>query len=158
MNARIERSDMNPGIARAMLGLEHYLATCSLDKKLLDLIRFRISQMNGCAYCLDMHWKDLRAEGETEQRMYSLDAWRESPYYTEVERAALEWAEAVTRVADTRVPDEVYEQARRHFDTHQLADLTLAVVAINSWNRLNVAFRTIPGTYQVPQRHAAVAS
>jgi AhpD family alkylhydroperoxidase len=140
-----------------MLELEHYLATGSLDKKLLDLVRFRVSQMNGCANCLDMHWKEMRAAGETEQRMYSLDAGRESPYYSEAERAALEWAEAVTRVTETQVPDEVYEQARRRCDTRRLADLTLAVVAINGWNRLNIAFRTVPGTYQVPQRHAGVA-
>jgi len=113
--------------------------------------------MNGCAYCLDMHWKDLRAEGETEQRMYSLDAWRETPYYSEREHAALAWAEAVTRVADTHVPDDVYELARRHFDAQQLADLTLATVAINGWNRLNIAFRAIPGTYQVMKSHADVA-
>ena len=135
-----------------MLGLEHYLATCGLEKKLLDLIRLRVSQMNGCAYCLDMHWKDLRAVGETEQRMYSLDAWREAPYYSERERAALAWAEAVTRVADTHVPDEMYELARRQFDTQQLADLTLAAVAINGWNRLNIAFRSPAGTYQPVSR------
>jgi len=158
MKTRIERHDVNPGGYRAMLGLEQYLATCSLDKKLLDLIRLRVSQMNGCAYCLDMHWKELRAEGETEQRMYSLDAWRESPYYSEAEQAALAWAEAVTRVADTRVPDFEYEQARRQFDAQQLADLTLAVVAINGWNRLNIAFRTAPGTYQVPQPSAAAVA
>jgi len=158
MKTRIERHDVNPAAYRAMLGLEHYLATCGLDKKLLDLIRFRVSQMNGCAYCLDMHWKDLRAEGETEQRMYSLDAWRESPYYSEPERAALAWAEAVTQVAETHVPDAVYEQARRQFDAQQLADLTLAVVAINGWNRLNIAFRTAPGTYEVPQPHAAAVA
>jgi AhpD family alkylhydroperoxidase len=157
MKARIELRDLSPGGYRAMLGLEHYLATCGLEKKLLDLIRLRVSQMNGCAYCLDMHWKDLRAEGETEQRMYSLDAWREAPYYSERERAALAWAEAVTRVADTHVPDEVYELARRQFDAQQLADLTLAAVAINGWNRLNIAFRTIPGTYQVPKSHADAA-
>jgi AhpD family alkylhydroperoxidase len=157
MKARIESRDLNPGGYRAMLGLEHYLATCGLEKKLLDLIRQRVSQMNGCAYCLDMHWKDLRAEGETEQRMYSLDAWRETPYYSERERAALAWAEAVTRVADTHVPDEVYELARRQFDAQQLADLTLATVAINGWNRLNIAFRTFPGTYQVPKSHAEAA-
>jgi AhpD family alkylhydroperoxidase len=158
MKTRIDRADVNPGAYRAMLGLEQYLATCGLDKKLLDLIRMRVSQMNGCAYCLDMHWKELRAEGETEQRMYSLDAWRESPYYSEAERAALAWAEAVTRVADTRVPDFEYEQARRQFDARQLADLTLAVVAINGWNRLNIAFRTAPGTYQVPRPHAAAVA
>jgi AhpD family alkylhydroperoxidase len=128
---------------------------CGLEKKLFDLIRFRVSQMNGCAYCLDMHWKDLRAEGETEQRMYSLDAWHETPYYSE--RAALAWAEAVTRVAGTHVPDDVYELARRHFDAQQLADLSLATVAINGWNRLNIAFRTIPGTYQVMKSHADAA-
>jgi AhpD family alkylhydroperoxidase len=128
---------------------------CGLEKKLLDLIRFRVSRMNGCAYCVDMHWKDLRAEGETEQRMYSLDAGRETPYYSE--RAALAWAEAVTRVADTHVPDDVYELARRHFDAHELADLTLATVATNGWNRLNIAFRTIPGTYQVMKSHADAA-
>jgi AhpD family alkylhydroperoxidase len=158
MKTRIDRQDVNPAAYRAMLGLEHYLATCGLDKKLLDLIRFRVSQMNGCAYCLDMHWKDLRAEGETEQRIYSLDAWRESPYYSEAERAALAWAEAVTEVTETRVPDAVYEQARRQYDARQLADLTLAVVAINGWNRLNIAFRTTPGTYQVPQPHAAAVA
>jgi len=157
MKTRIERRDVHSGAYRAMLGLEQYLDTCGLDKKLLDLIRLRVSQMNGCAYCLDMHWKELRAKGETDQRMYSLEAWRESPYYSEVERAALAWAETVTRVAETRIPDEEYQQARRHFDAPQLADLTLAVAAINSWNRLNIAFRTAPGTYQVPQAHAAAA-
>ena len=111
--------------------------------------------MNGCAYCVDMHWKDLRAEGETEQRMYSLDAGRETPYYSERERAALAWA--VTRVTDTYAPDDVYELARRHFDAQQLADLTVAAVAINGCNRLNIAFRTIPGTYQVMKSHADAA-
>ena len=157
MKARIEQRDLTPGGLRAMLGLGKYLAACGLEKKLLDLIYLRVSQMNGCAYCLDMHWKDLRAEGETEQRMYSLDAWRETPYYSERERAALAWAEAVTRVTDTHVPDDVYELARRHFEAQQLADLTLATVAINGWNRLNIAFRTIPGTYQVMKSHADVA-
>jgi AhpD family alkylhydroperoxidase len=133
------------------LGLEQYLNTCGLEKKLLDLIRLRVSQINGCAYCLDMHWKDLRVEGETEQRLYSLDAWRETPYYTERERAALAWAEAVTKVSESHVPDEVYEQARQQFDQQQLADLTLAVVAINGWNRLSIAFRTVPGTYHPPK-------
>ena len=157
MKARIEQRDLTPGGLRAMLGLEQYLAKCGLERKLLNLIYLRVSQMNGCAYCLDMHWKDLRAEGETEQRMYSLDAWRETPYYSERERAALAWAEAVTRVADTHVPDDVYERARRHFDAQQLADLTLATVAINGWNRLNIAFRTIPGTYQVMKSRADAA-
>jgi AhpD family alkylhydroperoxidase len=116
MEPRINITSINPGVMKAMLGLEGYLAQCGLDHKLSDLIKLRVSQINGCAYCLDMHWKDLRAAGETEQRLYGLDAWRESPYYTERERAALAWAEAVTLVADTHVPDEVFEEAHRHFN------------------------------------------
>lgn len=148
MEPRINITSVSPGALQAMLGLSSYLYQSGLDKKLLDLINLRVSQINGCAYCLDMHWKDLRAAGETEQRLYGLDAWRESPYYTERERAALAWAEAVTRVADTHVPDEVFEEAKRHFSDKELADLTLNVVAINGWNRLNIAYRTTPGPYQ----------
>jgi AhpD family alkylhydroperoxidase len=107
----------------------------------------RASQINGCAYCLDMHSKDARANGETEQRLYGLDAWRETPYYSERERAALEWTEALTLVADTHVPDDVYERVRKHFSEDELAHLSLAIVAINGWNRLNVAARTVPGDY-----------
>ncbi len=135
-----------------MLGLETYVNESGLERNLLDLVRLRASQINGCAFCLDMHWKDLRAEGENEQRLYSLDAWRETPFYTERERAALAWTEAVTLVTDGHVPDEVYEQACRHFSEKELADLTLAIIAINGWNRLNVAFRTVPGTYE-PKKH-----
>jgi AhpD family alkylhydroperoxidase len=149
MQARIELSQVNPGAYKAMLGLEQYLSSCALEKRLLDLVRLRVSHMNGCAYCLDMHWKDLQAEGESEQRMYSLDAWRETPYYTDRERAALAWAEAVSRVAETHVPDEVYEQARQHFDARQLGDLTLAAIDINGWKRLSIAFRVVPGTYKL---------
>jgi AhpD family alkylhydroperoxidase len=116
------------------------------------MIKLRVSQLNGCAFCLDMHWKDLKAEGENEQRMYSLDAWRETSFYTEEERAALAWAEAVTNVTEGHVPDEVYEETRKHFSEPELADLTLAVVTINDWNRLSIAFRVVPGTYQVPQK------
>jgi AhpD family alkylhydroperoxidase len=148
MQPRIDITSASPGALQAMLGLENYLHQCGLDAKLLDLVKLRVSQINGCAYCLDMHWKDLRAAGETEQRLYGLDAWRESPYYTERERAALAWAEAVTLVADTHVPDEVFDEARRHFSDEELADLTLGVVAINGFNRLNIAYRTTPGTYQ----------
>jgi AhpD family alkylhydroperoxidase len=155
MQTRIEQKDVNPGIIKAMLGLGQYLATTSLDKKLVDLVCLRVSQINGCAFCLDMHWKDLKVEGENEQRLYSLDAWRETPFYTDREQAALGWAEAVTRVAETRVPDDVYEFARKHFDKQQLADLTLAVVAINGWNRLNIAFRTEPGTYDPAKPYLA---
>jgi len=154
MEPRIKFNSVNPGAYKAMLGLETYLGQCGLDKKLLDLLRFRVSQINGCAYCLDMHWKELIAAGETEQRLYGLDAWRESPYYTDRERAALAWAEAVTLVTEGHVADEVFEEAHRHFNDEELANLTLAVVAINGWNRLNIALRTVPGTYQVHQRAA----
>ena len=116
------------------------------------MIKLRVSQMNGCAFCLDMHWKDFQAEGENEQRMYSLDAWRETPYYTERERAALAWAEAVTDVTAGHVPDRVYEDARQHFSEQEVADLTLAVATINAWNRLSIAFRVVPGTYQPAQK------
>ena len=114
----------------------------------MHLIKLRVSQINGCAFCLDMHWKDLKVEGETEQRMYSLDAWRETSYYTDRERAALAWAEAVTNITDGHAPDEVFEEARQYFSEQEMADLTLAVTAINSWNRVSIAFRVVPGTYQ----------
>ena len=152
MEPRIKFTSVNPGAYRAMLGLETYLGQCGLDKKLLDLLRFRVSQINGCAYCLDMHWKELMAAGETEQRLYGLDAWRESPYYTERERAALAWAEAVTLVTEGHVGDSVFEEAHKHFSDEELANLTLAVEAINGWNRLNIALRTEPGTYRVHQQ------
>jgi AhpD family alkylhydroperoxidase len=152
MKARVDAT-VAPGVVKAMLGVEAYLHQTELKPALLDLIRLRVSQINGCAYCIDMHWKDLRAIGESEQRLYGLDAWRESPYYTEPERAALAWAESVTRVADTRVPDEIYEEVRKYFSEKDVADLTLAVASINSWNRLNIALRTVPGSYE-PVHHA----
>jgi AhpD family alkylhydroperoxidase len=148
MEERIHYSKVAPGAYHAMLGLEKYLHECGLEEKLLHLIKLRASQINGCAYCLDMHWKDLKAAGETDQRMYSLDAWEECPYYTERERAALAWTDAVTRVADTHVPDEIYQQAKQQFSEKELGDLTLAVAAINAWNRLSIAARTTPGNYQ----------
>jgi len=152
MQPRLEITSVSPGALKAMLGLGHYLHQSGFDSKLLDLINLRVSQLNGCAYCIDMHWKDLRAAGEPEQRLYGPDAWRESPYYNERERAALAWAEAVTRLTGGDVPDEVFEEARRHFNDEELANLTLGVVAINSWNRLNIAYRTVPGTYQSPKQ------
>ena len=158
MEPRIDIMSLNPGAMNAMFGLGKYLSQTALDKRLLDLINLRVSQINGCAYCIDMHWKDLRATGENEQRLYGLDAWRESPYYTERERAALAWAEAVTRVSEMHVPDEVFEEAKRQFNDQDLADLTLNVVAINGWNRLNIAFRNEAGTYQPgvwEKQHAA---
>lgn len=152
MEERIHYTKVAPGAYQAMLGLEHYLHDCSLDEKLIDLVKLRASQINGCAYCIDMHWKDLRAIGESEQRLYSLDAWKEAPFYTDRERAAFAWTEAVTRVAETRVPDEVYEEVRKHFSEKELADLTLAVATINAWNRLSIAARTEPGRYQPVKR------
>lgn len=130
-----------------MWGLERYVHNCVLEQSLLELVKFRASQINGCAYCIDMHTKDARAHGETEQRLYALSAWRETPFFTERERAALAWTEAVTLVSATGVPDDVYEEARRHFDDGELVDLTFAIVAINGWNRLAVSFRKVPGTY-----------
>jgi AhpD family alkylhydroperoxidase len=137
---------------KAVLGLEVHLRHSGLDARLLDFVRLRASQINGCAYCIDMHWKDLRAAGETEQRLYGLDAWQESPYYTDRERAALEWTEAITRITDGHASDAVYESVRPHFTTAELANLTLAVATINVWNRLNIAARTEAGTYQPPAR------
>src|SRR5919109_2555294 len=138
MKTRFNYSEASPEAYKAMLGLEKYLHECGLETSLLHLIKLRTSQINGCAYCLDMHWKDLRAIGENEQRLYSLDAWRECPFYTDRERAALAWTEAVTLITDGHVPDEVYEEVRRHFSEKELADLTLAVVTINAWNRLSI--------------------
>jgi AhpD family alkylhydroperoxidase len=115
------------------------------------LVQLRVSQINGCAYCLDMHWKDLTAIGEHAQRLYSLDAWRECPYYTDRERAALTWTEAVTLISDGHVPETVYQEVSHHFSEKELADLTLAVAAINAWNRLSIAGRLPPGTYQPAQ-------
>jgi len=147
MQARIDLMHVNPGVVQVMLGLERQVRQAGLDHKLLDLVRMRASQINGCAYCLDMHSKDARAKGETEQRLYGLDAWRETPYFSDRERAALEWTEALTLVAETRVPDDVYERVREQFSEDELVHLSLAIVAINGWNRLNVAARTVPGTY-----------
>ena len=152
MEPRLSYSKLAPGVQKAMLGLETYVNHCGLEHTLLDLVRLRASQINGCAFCIDMHAKDLRAAGESEQRVYMLDAWRESPFYSDRERAALAWAEAVTLVAVDHVPDDVYEQAHQHFSEEELANLTLAIIAINGWNRLNVSFRTVPGGYQPAQR------
>jgi len=158
MKARIDLMYVNPGVIQAMLGLERQVRTAGLDEKLLDLVRMRASQINGCAYCLDMHSKDARAIGETEQRLYGLSAWRETPYYSERERAALELTEALTRVSETGVPDDMYERVRAQFSEAELVHLTLAIVAINGFNRLNIAARTLPGGYvagSLAKLHAA---
>ena len=157
MTPRINLMNVNPGIFQAMLGLETQVSKARLDSKLLHLVRMRASQINGCAYCLDMHSKDARAEGETEQRLYGLDAWREAPYYSARERAALDWTEALTLVAESHVPDDVYERVREQFSEDELAHLSLAIVAINGWNRLNVAARTVAGGY-VPRSVATQAT
>lgn len=153
MKPRLNYAKAAPGVYQAMDALDGYLADCGLDEALLNLVRLRASQLNGCAYCLDMHWKDLRAAGEREQRLYSLDAWRECPYYTDRERAALAWVEAVTLIADGHAADAVYHEVRAHFSEKELSDLTLAVATINAWNRLSIAARLVPGTYQ-PARAA----
>jgi len=145
---RLNYAQASPEGTRALLGLERHVHATGLEPALLELVKMRASQLNGCAYCLDMHSKDLRARGESEQRIYVLDAWREAPFYTDRERAAFAWTETVTLLTEGHVPDEVYEQARQQFSEKELADLTLAIVAINGWNRLNVAFRTVAGDYQ----------
>ncbi len=155
MDERFDYDKAAPGVYKAMLGLEKYLHTCGIEESLLHLVKLRASQINGCAYCLDMHWKDLRAIGEKEQRLYSLDAWRECPYYTERERAALAWTEAVTLITNGHVPDALYEEVRSSFSEKELADLTCAVATINAWNRLAISSRTVPGTYQ-PAKPALV--
>jgi AhpD family alkylhydroperoxidase len=154
MKSRLNYAKVAPGVYQAMEPLGEYLSGSGLDERLLNLVNFRVSQLNGCAYCLDMHSKDLIAQGESPQRLYSLDAWKEGPYYTARERAALAWAEAVTHIADGHAPDSVYEMARAQFSEKELSDLTLAVAAINAWNRLSIAARLVPGTYEP----AAVAS
>ena len=145
---------LNTGLVRAMLNLGREVEATGLDKTLYELVKIRASQINGCAYCIDMHTKDARARGESEQRIYALNAWRETPFFSARERAALEWTEAVTRIADTHVPDEAYAIARDQFDEAQLVALTFAIIVINGWNRLATASRAPAGTYQPQQQHA----
>ena len=155
MGQRINFYEKGYNATKPLFAAGAYLAKSPVERSLLDLINYRVSQINGCAYCLDMHSKDLRAAGETEQRLFVLDAWREAPFYTDRERAALAWAEAVTRVTEGHVPDEVYDEARKQFSEAELIDLTLGVLTINNFNRINIAFRTPAGTYEVGQ-HAAL--
>jgi AhpD family alkylhydroperoxidase len=157
MKPRMEYWKVAPGAFKAMSSLESYLRESGLDHRLLHMIKLRASQINGCAYCIDMHWKDARAAGESEQRLYGLDGWRESPYYSDRERAALEWTEALTNINAPHtghVPDAVYDAVRGHFSEKELADLTWAVAAINAWNRLSIALRSEPGKYK-PASHAS---
>lgn len=151
MEPRLNYQKIAPGARDAMLSLGKYIHASGLEESLLNLIDIRASQINGCAWCLDMHNKDARAAGESEQRLYMLSAWRESTLYTDRERAALAWTEAVTLPADSRIPDDIYEETRKHFTEKGIVDLTLAIIAINGWNRLNIAFRTVAGSYK-PRR------
>ena len=157
MQPRLDSYKASPAAYQAMLALERFVQKSSrLEASLLELIKMRASQINGCAYCLDMHSKDARANGETEQRLYALNAWRETPFFTDRERAALAWTEAVTLVSVDHVPDSVYEETRQRFTEEELVNLTLAVATINSWNRLAISFRAVPGTYQpAAKAHAA---
>jgi AhpD family alkylhydroperoxidase len=149
MQSRLESQKVAPAAIHAMLALEEYIRKSSrLEPSLLELVRMRASQINGCAYCLDMHSKDARANGETEQRLYALNAWRETPFFTDRERAALAWTEAVTQISQDHVPDSVYEEVRERFSEEELVNLTLAVGSINMWNRLAISFRAVPGTYK----------
>ena len=152
MQPRLEIPKIAPQAYRVMAGLETYVRNSGLEPGLLELVKMRASQINGCAYCIDMHSKDARAHGETEQRLYALDAWRETPFYSERERAALAWTEALTLISQTHAPDDVYEEARQHFSEVELVSLTMAIVTINAWNRLAIGFRSVPGTYQ-PKVH-----
>ena len=159
MTPRIDSTKyLASGTGRALLALSNESMKSGLERQLLELVKIRASQLNSCAYCIDMHTKDARAAGETEQRIYALNAWRETPFFSERERAALEWTEAVTRVGDSHVPDDIYERVGREFDEAELVNLTMAVIVINSWNRLAVAFRAPVGTYHPPAAHKAVTA
>ncbi len=150
MQPRLEATKISPEGYRALATLEQYVRRSGLETSLLELVRLRASQINGCAYCVDMHTKDARAEGESEQRLYAVSVWEETPFFTARERAALAWTEAVTLVGEHHVPDDVYQLARGQFSEKELVDLTLAVIAINSWNRMAISFRAVPGSYQRP--------
>lgn len=151
MSARLNYAKANPAVSRAMYQLEQTVKNSGLEPSLLELVKLRASQINQCAFCIDMHTKDARAAGETEQRLYLLSAWREAPFYSERERAALEWTESLTLIANNQVPDEIYERVAPHFTEDELVNLTLAVVAINGWNRFAISFRSEPGSYQPKQ-------
>lgn len=152
MQPRLEIQKVAPEAYRAMAALGSYVRNSGLEPKLVELVKVRASQINGCAFCIDMHTKDARAEGETEQRLYGLTAWHEMPFYSERERAALAWTEALTLISETHAPDDVYEEVRQHFSELEVVNLSMAIVTINSWNRLALGFRTVPGTYQ-PKAH-----
>ena len=148
MEPRLQYSSLEPALMKAMIFLEQAVQKSGIDRALLELVKLRASQINGCAFCIDMHWKDARHRGETEQRLYGLNAWKESPYYTEKERAAFAWTEALTLVAETHAPDSVFDALREHFSDEDIVRLTYAIATINSWNRLAIAMRSKPGEYK----------
>jgi AhpD family alkylhydroperoxidase len=157
MESRLNYPTIAPEPLKLMYAVEKYLGGSGLERRLIELVKIRASQINGCAYCIDMHTKDARAEGETEQRIYALNAWRETPFFTDRERAALAWTEAVTRISEGGVSDALYEEVRQHFDEKELVDLNWSVAAINAWNRVAISFRSVPGTYK-PARRAQTAA
>jgi len=157
MQPRIDYTKYAPEALKTMLGLEKYISECGLDHGLIHLMKMRASQINGCAYCLDMHSIDARALGETEQRLYTLDAWRETPFFSDRERAALEWTEAITLVSETHVPDAVFEEVKRYFSEKEIVDLTIVATTINMWNRIAISTRAVPGHYH-PAKSSAAAS
>ena len=148
MKSRLNYQKVAPQALKGMMELEKYVHNSGLERSLYELVKTRASQINGCAYCIDMHTKDARAEGETEQRLYGLSAWREAPFYTERERAALSWTEALTKISENDVSDSLYEATRKYFNEEEIVTLTMAIVAINGWNRLAISFRTLPGSYK----------
>jgi AhpD family alkylhydroperoxidase len=152
MQPRLNYAAAAPGAYQAMAGIERYVRSCGLEHTLLELVKTRASQINHCAYCIDMHTKDARAGGETEQRLYALSAWRETPFFTPRERAALEWTEALTLISANDVPDDLYTRVREHFSEEEIVNLSLAIIGINGWNRLAIPFRSVPGSYERPAR------
>jgi AhpD family alkylhydroperoxidase len=155
MQPRLDYQQASPKGVQAMFQLERSVRESGLEPKLLELIKTRASQMNGCAYCIDMHTKDARVHGETEQRLFALSAWREAPFFTEKERAALKWTEAITDIQRGHAADDVFEEVRKHFADAELMSLTLAITTINAWNRIAIAFRLVPGSYQPGAAHQA---
>lgn len=148
MKSRLNYYEAAPGALKAMMGLEKYVHSSDLEKSLIELVKMRASQLNQCAYCIDMHSKDARKAGETEQRLYALSAWRETPFFSERERAALEWTEALTKLSSTDITDELYDEVKAHFNDEEMVVLTMSIVAINGWNRLGVGFKSEVGNYQ----------
>lgn len=148
MKNRLSYGELSPKGVSALTDLEKYIRSSTIEHSLLELVKLRASLINGCAFCIDMHTKDARKKGESEQRLYTLSAWREAPFYTEKERAALEWTEAVTKISEHQVTDELFEKMKNHFSEKEIVDLTLAVIAINGWNRLAISFHSVAGSYE----------